>query len=87
MPRDGSAQPGDYLLVVVSGRMQVRVSPGTAAAIGAGTRLAVGADGLVRPLKTVVINGASLSESAPILGIALQAPGADGLVWVLVNPQ
>jgi len=35
----------------------------------------------------VVVEGVTLTESAPTVGIALTAPDEDGLVWVLVNPQ
>ena len=87
VPRDGAAQPGDYLTIVIYGPMQVRAAAGALGAIQAGTRLAVGNDGLARPLRTVTVEGVSLAESAPLIGIALDAPGADGLVWVLVNPQ
>ena len=41
----------------------------------------------MRALKTVVVEGVALAESAPVLGVALAAPDEDGLVWVLVNPQ
>jgi len=87
VPRKGTAQPGEYLTIVVSGPMQIRAAAKGAGAIQPGTRLVVGPDGLAGPLKTVVIDGVTLSESAPILGIALEAPNAAGLVWVLVNPQ
>ena len=58
-----------------------------AGAIQPGARLTVGTDGQARALKTVVVDGVPLSESAPILGIALDEPDTQGLVWVLVNPQ
>jgi len=86
VPGDGVAQPGDYLTIVIYGPMQVRAST-AGGPIQAGTRLAVGDDGLARPLRTVTVEGVTLAESAPLIGIALDAPDADGLVWVLVNPQ
>ena len=86
MPRDGSAQPGEYLTIVVSGPMQVRAAA-VAGAIQPGAHLTAGADGQARALNTVVVDGVTLSESAPILGIALDEPDTQGLVWVLVNPQ
>jgi hypothetical protein len=86
VPRSGVAQPGGYLTIVIYGPMQVRVSAADGA-IEPGTRLAVGKMGVARPLKTVVVEGLTLAESAPVLGIALDAPDKDGLVWVLVNPQ
>ncbi|MBN1657781.1 MAG: hypothetical protein JXA93_05235 [Anaerolineae bacterium] len=86
VPRDGAAQPGDYVTIVISGPMRVRASA-LGGPITPGARLAVGADGLARALQTVVVEGVTIAESTPILGIALDAPDAGGLVWVLVNPQ
>jgi hypothetical protein len=86
VPRPGAAQPGEFLTLVIYGPMQVKAS----AAVGAiepGTRLAVGEAGAAQALKTIVVEGVTLAESAPTLGIALTAPDEDGLVWVLVNPQ
>jgi hypothetical protein len=40
-----------------------------------------------RALKTVVINDVRVAESAPVIGIALEAMQKDGYIWVLVNPQ
>jgi hypothetical protein len=85
VPREGAAQPGEYLIIVVSGPMQVRAGPDAAGSIQPGTRLAVRADGLVRVQRMVVVDG--VVQSDPVLGIALAAPDQDGLVWVLVNPQ
>lgn len=84
-PREGAAQPGDYLTVVYSGPMQVRVAPGESA-LAAGARVTAAANGAVRPLATRTVDGMVISEGAPVLGIALE-PARDGLVWVLVNPQ
>jgi hypothetical protein len=52
-----------------------------------GIRLAADDYGRTRALKTVVVEGVTLSESAPTVGIALGTVDEDGLVWVLVNPQ
>lgn len=84
-PREGAAQPGEYLTVVYSGPMQVRTASGESA-ITAGERVTAAADGAVRPLATRTVDGMVISEGAPVLGLAL-APAEDGLVWVLVNPQ
>jgi hypothetical protein len=84
-PRAGAARPGEYLAVVYNGPMQVRVATGEDA-IASGTRLTAAADGSARPLATRTIDGMVVSESAPVLGLALEGP-KDGLVWVLVNPQ
>ncbi|WP_423224512.1 hypothetical protein [Candidatus Amarolinea aalborgensis] len=85
VPRDGAAQPGEYVTIVYSGPMQVRTAPGDTA-IAAGTRLTVGSDGHVRPLQTRTVEGMVVTEGAPVVGVALEA-AKDGLVWVLVNPQ
>jgi hypothetical protein len=83
VPRAGAAKPGDYLVVVTYGPMQVR----TSGQITPGTRLTVGEQGILRPLHTVEIDGVQLAESAPILGIALSEPDAKGLMWILVSPH
>ena len=86
VPRFGAAQPGEYLSIVIYGSIQVKASAADGS-IQPGTRLAVGGSGTARALKTVVVEGVTLAEGAPTIGIALAAPNADGLVWVLVNPQ
>jgi hypothetical protein len=93
VPREGAADPGDYARIVVYGPVQVQAGAGLAAhspagaAIMAGDRLTIGEDGLARPLQTVTVDGVQLSESKATLGIALDVVDADGLLWVLVNPQ
>lgn len=54
-----------------------------------GQRLTAGENGMARTLQTVEVNGVTLNEAAPTLGIALEAGDVDGdgLVWVLVNPN
>ncbi len=89
--REGAAQPGEYVTVVYSGPMQVKVAPGESAIV-AGTRLTAAADGTVRPIGTIKVQlaggegTADLSESAPVIGVALE-PAKDGRVLMLVNPQ
>ena len=83
--RPGAAQPGEYVTIVYSGPMQVKVAPGESA-IAAGTRLTAAVDGSVRPLLTRAFEGMVVAEGAPVIGVALEAAG-DGLIWVLVNPQ
>ncbi len=91
VPREGAAGPGDYVTIVYSGPMQVKVVPG-AGAIAAGTRLTAASDGHVRPVGTIRVQladsagTADIPESSPLLGVTL-APAVDGLVWVLVNLQ
>jgi hypothetical protein len=83
---EGPARPGDYVALTVLGVARVKVDPDLAA-IEPGMRLTSGTGGRVRALKTVVVEGVTLAEDAPVLGIALAEPDEDGLVWVLVNPQ
>lgn len=88
---DGAVQPGDYLLIVVQGLAQVKVANGEA--VTPGQRLMVGdiagAARGQRSLQVQLADGAGvaeIAETAPTLGVALE-PAADGLVWMLVNPQ
>jgi hypothetical protein len=83
---EGPAQAGDYVALTVLGVAQVKVDT-TEKALPAGTRLTAAARGLAGPLKTVVVEGVTLSESAPVVGTTLDTPDEDGYVWVLVNPQ
>lgn len=70
---DGPAKPGEYVALVVMGVTQVKVAPG--AVIAAGERLTVaGAPGQTRAVQSVVVEGVTLSEGAPVLGVALEAP-------------
>jgi len=91
VPREGTAQPGEYVTIVYSGPMKVKVAPGEST-ITAGTRLTAAANGSVRQLSTMKVQlaggqgTADMLESAPVIGVALEAP-KDGMVWVLVNPQ
>ena len=49
-------------------------------------RVTAAADGAVRPLATRTVDDMVVSEGAPVLGLALEAPKG-GLVLVLANPQ
>ncbi|MBN1661361.1 MAG: hypothetical protein JXA93_23420 [Anaerolineae bacterium] len=82
----GPARPGDYVRLTVLGVARIKVDAGQGS-IQPGTRLTAGAGGRARALKTVVVDGLTLAESAPTVGVALTAPDEDGLAWVLVNPQ
>lgn len=86
VPREGAVRPGEYLAIVIYGPVQVRVSAADGS-IQPGMRQAVGESGAARALKMVVVEGLTLAESAPTIGIALAVPDENGLVWVLVNPQ
>jgi hypothetical protein len=69
----GAAKPGEYVALVVLGVTQVKVAPG--AAIVAGQRLTVAATpGQTRAVQSLVVEGVTLSEGAPIIGVALEAP-------------
>ena len=88
VPREGAAQPGDYVHIVTSGPMQVRASS-LNRAIKSGDKLAVENSGEARSMQTRMLDGMRITESAPTIGIALEDldAGDDGLIWVLVNPQ
>ncbi len=84
--RDGAAKPGEYVAIVIYGPVQVKANK-VSSEISAGSRLAVDENGRARTLQTTEVNGIEVAESAPTIGIALDEAAADGLVWVLVNPQ
>jgi len=88
VPREGAAQVGDYVHIVIYGPAQVKASA-LGAAIAVGNRLAVDNVGAARGLKTVDVSGVQVAESAPTIGIALEGLEAskNGLIWVLVNPK
>jgi hypothetical protein len=70
---DGPAQPGDYVSLVVYGVANVKVEPGIS--ILPGERLtAASLSGTARPLQQQEINGMTVTEGAPVIGIALAAP-------------
>ena len=87
-PREGAAQPGEYVHIVIYGPMQVKASA-LGSAIQLGDRLAVADSGAARGLQTRELEGMRITESAPTIGMALESLEAskDGLIWVLVNPQ
>ena len=82
----GPARAGDYVALTVLGVVQVKVGVAEKSLL-VGTRLTAAGRGLARPLKTVIVEGVTLSESTPALGTTLDMPDAEGYVWVLVNPQ
>jgi len=89
IPGEGPAQPGDYVNIVVHGLVQVKASA-TAAPLQQGARL-TGSDraGHARALRTVAVQGVQVSESGPVLGVALEnlEAGQEGLIWAMVNPR
>ncbi len=86
VPREGPAPPGGYVAIVTYGAVQVKASA-VSSPIAAGTRLAVDSEAQARALRTVKVDGIEVAENIPTIGIALEALGSDGLIWVLVNPQ
>jgi hypothetical protein len=89
VPREGAAQPGAYVTIITHGVARVNVDSDGAQEMVAGARLAAGEEGRARALRTTTVDGVTVAEAAPAVGIVLQdgpEAGADG-VWVLVNPQ
>jgi hypothetical protein len=70
-PVGGTAEPGDYLVIVVQGMAQVRVAP--TAKIQTGDMIGVSAEGATRAV------------DAPSFGMVLDKVDSDGLAWVLVG--
>lgn len=87
VPREGTAEPGQYVTVVYSGLAQVRAGA-FGGPITQGSKLSVGPGGAARALRTVAVEGVRLTESAPVVGVALEdLKEGEDLIWVLVNPQ
>ncbi len=88
MPSENGIAPGDLLSIIIFGPALVRMDT-TTGPLHAGVRITAATNGQARMLQTVEVDGVTLNEAAPILGIALEAgdTDGDGLVWVLVNPQ
>jgi len=83
---DGPAGPGDYVFIVVQGFAYVKAEA-TGGAIVAGQRLtASGQAGQARALQTRTLEGMTVAEAAPAIGIAL-APLEQGqsLIPVMVT--
>ncbi len=73
--RDGPAQPGEYVSLIVYGVAEVKVASGSS--IAAGQRLtASDLAGHARALQTRTLDGMVITEGAPVIGIALAAPAA-----------
>ncbi|MCI0519254.1 MAG: hypothetical protein L0Z70_03255 [Chloroflexi bacterium] len=72
---EGAAQPGEYVSLIVFGVAQVKIEPGSQ--VAPGERLtAASLPGAARPLKKQEINGMTVVEGAPVIGVALAAPQA-----------
>jgi hypothetical protein len=82
----GAAKAGDYVAITVLGVAQVKADA-SAGAIRVGQRLTASDQaGKARSLRTQQGDGTAVSESAPVIGQALEGlgPGQD-LIWVLVG--
>jgi hypothetical protein len=84
--REGEAHLGDYVVVMTHGIARIKASIANGPIL-AGEKLTLNSNGQARALHSTEINGVRVSESAPILGVALEQGKADGLLWVLVSPQ
>ena len=70
---DGPAQPGEFVSLIIYGVAEVKVAPGSG--IAAGQHLtASDLEGRVRALQTRQVDGMTVTEGAPVIGIALAAP-------------
>ncbi len=84
--REGVAKPGDYVSIVIFGRVQVNVST-KGGTVQAGQRLTFDSANRARTLRTTKVNDLTVAENAPTIGIALESTAKDGKIWVLVNPK
>lgn len=72
---EGAAQPGEFVSLIVYGVAEMKVSPNSD--IRAGQRLtASDLAGRARALQTRQVEGMTVTEGAPVIGIALAAPQA-----------
>lgn len=70
---DGPAQPGEFVSLIIYGVAEVKIDPGLG--IAAGQRLtASDLEGRARALQTRQVDGMTVTEGAPVIGIALAAP-------------
>ena len=70
---DGAAQPGEFVSLVIYGVAEVKVAPNSA--ITAGQQLtASDLEGRARALQTRQVDGMTVTEGTPVIGIALAAP-------------
>ncbi len=73
---DGPAQSGEYVSLIIYGVAEVKIAAGSG--IIAGQRLtASDIEGRVRALQTRQVDGMTVTEGAPVIGIALAAPSPD----------
>jgi hypothetical protein len=73
---DGPAQSGEYVSLIIYGVAEVKIAAGSG--IIAGQRLtASDIEGRVRALQTRQVDGMTVTEGTPVIGIALAAPSPD----------
>jgi hypothetical protein len=73
---DGPAQPGEYVSLIIYGVAEVKIAPDSE--IAAGQRLtASDLAGRARALQVRQVDGMTVTEGAPVIGIALATPSLD----------
>lgn len=81
---EGAIQPGDYLFIAVQGLAPVRIAAGET--VAPGQRLTSAGAGQARAVRQLQIDGVAVDESAPTVGIVVEAPDpATGLAQVMVS--
>lgn len=82
---DGPANPGDYVRLVVYGITKVKVAPDSN--IQSGQRLTAASQaGRARTLQTRQLDGMTVTEGAPVVGIALESQKAgEDMIEVFVS--
>lgn len=85
LPEEGPARAGDYVSLIIYGVTYVRLEAG--APLEPGMRLTpADTAGTVRPLRTETIQGMTVTEGTPVIGVLLDAPDAgSGLAPVFVT--
>jgi hypothetical protein len=82
----GPAAPGDYVFIVVQGLAYVKADAGSGMIVTGQRLTASGYAGQARALQTRSFEGMTITESAPIVGIALAPLDKDqGLIPVMVT--
>lgn len=81
----GPAQPGEYVSLAIYGVAYVQLSSDTVVEVGSRLTPAT-TPGAVRPLRTETIQGLTVTEGTPVIGVLLDAPDAEtGLAPIFVT--
>ncbi len=80
---EGPAQPGDYVALTIAGVAQVKVDGSLP--IVAGQRLTTARAGHARALQTRTIEGMTVSEGGPVIGVALAPSNGSGTIPVHIT--